>query len=49
MRVLKQSEVAAVSGGAPSPLLIGGIALLNGVFTVANLVISLPALLAYRN
>lgn len=56
MRILSQSDIAAVSGGAEppptpkpaSPLITGPVALLNGFFTVFNVIISLPALLAYR-
>lgn len=53
MRVLNHTEVAAVCGGATtpptaSPFVTVPLALFNGLFTVLNLVISLPALLAYR-
>lgn len=54
MRVLNHTEVAAVSGGAEptrptaSPFITVPLALFNGLFTVVNTVLSLPALLSYR-
>lgn len=56
MRVLQSTEVAAISGGAEptaprpvSPFITVPVALFTGLFTVLNVVISLPALLAYRS
>ena len=53
MRILNVNEVAAVSGGATpkpaSPVVTVPLALLNGVFTVFNVVFQLPALLTYRS
>ena len=56
MRILNPTDVAAVSGGAEpaptpkpaSPLITGPVAVLTGLFTVFNVLVSLPALLAYR-
>ena len=58
MRKLTPCEILAVSGGAdttkpaptskPNPLVSVPVALLNGLFTVLNIVGNLPALLTLR-
>jgi hypothetical protein len=50
MRVLNQADIASVSGGAaPNPLITVPYAVINGLFTVVNVLFSFPALLAYRS
>jgi hypothetical protein len=49
MRVLEAKQIAAVSGGAESnPLITVPLAVLSPVFTLFDVVLSLPALLAFR-
>lgn len=49
MRILDAQDIAAVSGGAAAnPLVTVPLGLVNGAFTVINLILSLPALLIYK-